>query len=85
MDAVTKIRSAQNYVLLHFSASAERLGLDKGTHQMLQQPWRDLRVSLQVRMDDGRVEVFHGYRVQHNGTRGPYKVGPRYHLLADED
>ena len=85
MDAVTKIRSAQDDVLLHFNASAERLGLDIGTRLMLQQPWRDLRVSLPVRMDDGRVEVLHGYRVQHNGTRGPYKGGLRYHILADED
>lgn len=52
---------------------------------MLEEPWRDVRVSLPVRMDDGRVEVFNGYRVQHNGARGPYKGGLRYHPMADED
>jgi glutamate dehydrogenase (NAD(P)+) len=36
-------------------------------------------------MDDGRIEVFTGYRVQHNGARGPYKGGLRFHPLADED
>ena len=85
MKAVQKERSAQEDVILHFDASAERLGLDEGTRRMLEEPWRDLRVSLPVRMDDGRVEVFHGYRVQHNGARGPYKGGLRYHPLADED
>ncbi len=52
---------------------------------MLEEPWRDVRVSVPVRMDDGRVEVFNGYRVQHNGARGPYKGGLRYHPMADED
>ena len=85
MKETIKNRSAQDDVLLHFNASAERLGLDEGTRRMLEEPWRDLRVSLPVRMDNGRVEVFHGYRVQHNGARGPYKGGLRYHPLADED
>ena len=48
-------------------------------------PGEDVRVSLPVRMDDGRIEVLQGYRVQHNGARGPYKGGLRYHPLADED
>lgn len=85
MDVAAKRRSAQDDVLQHFNASADRLGLDAGTRRMLQEPWRDLRVSLPVRMDDGRVEVLSGYRVQHNGARGPYKGGLRYHPHADED
>jgi glutamate dehydrogenase (NAD(P)+) len=52
---------------------------------MLRQPWRELRVQVPVRMDDGRLEVFTGYRVQHNGARGPYKGGVRYHPQADQD
>ena len=52
---------------------------------MLRQPWRELRVQVPVRMDDGHIEVFTGYRVQHNGARGPYKGGVRYHPLADID
>ena len=85
MTATAKHRSAQKDVMLHFETAAARLGLDAGTCLMLREPWRDLRVSLPVRMDDGRIEVFKGYRVQHNGARGPYKGGVRYHPLADED
>lgn len=81
----SKERSAQEDVMQHFNAAAARLGLDAGTTRMLQEPWRNLRVSLPVRMDDGRIEVFSGYRVQHNGARGPYKGGVRFHALADED
>ena len=65
--------------------SAERLGLPDSCLDMLRQPWRELRVQVPVRMDDGRIEVFIGYRVQHNGARGPYKGGVRYHLQADRD
>ena len=85
MTTVGKERSAQDDVKSYFDGAAARLGLDAGTCRMLCEPWRDLRVSLPVRMDDGRIEVFTGYRVQHNGARGPYKGGLRFHPLADED
>ncbi len=85
MTPADKERSAQEDVMQHFNAAATRLGLDAGTRRMLQEPWRNLRVSLPVRMDDGRIEVFSGYRVQHNGARGPYKGGVRFHPQADED
>ena len=85
MTTVSKERSAQDDVKRYFDETAARLGLDAGTCRMLCEPWRDLRVSLPVRMDDGRIEVFTGYRVQHNGARGPYKGGLRFHPLADED
>ncbi len=85
MVAGGKERSAQDDVVGLFNEAAARLGLDSGICQMLREPWRDLRVSLPVRMDDGRIEVFRGYRVQHNGARGPYKGGLRFHPHADED
>ena len=85
MTSASKERSAQDDVKRHFDVAAARLGLDAGTSRMLCEPWRDLRVSLPVRMDDGRIEVFTGYRVQHNGARGPYKGGLRFHPMADED
>src|SRR5688500_20259398 len=44
-----------------------------------------MRVEVPVRMDDGRLQVLIGYRVQHNGARGPYKGGIRYHPEADLD
>ena len=85
MTPTNKERSAQEDVSAHFNAAADRLKLDDGTWRMLLEPWRNLKVSLPVRMDDGRVEVFSGYRVQHNGARGPYKGGLRFHPMADED
>lgn len=85
MTPAGKERSAQEDVMQQFNAAATRLGLDAGTRRLLQEPWRNLRVSVPVRMDDGRLEVFSGYRVQHNGARGPYKGGVRFHPHADED
>lgn len=83
--AANKRRSAQDDVKKSFDIAAASLGLDQGTQRMLLEPWRELRVSLPVRMDDGAIEVFIGYRVQHNAARGPYKGGLRYHPSADED
>lgn len=60
-------------------AVAARMQLDPGTLARLRQCQRTLVVSLPVRMDDGHVEVFEGYRVQHNSERGPTKGGVRYH------
>ena len=70
-------------VNLFFDAAADRLGLEDGLRQMLKRPWRELLVQVPVRMDDGRVNVFNGFRVQHNGARGPCKGGVRFHPNAD--
>jgi len=59
--------------------AAEYLKLDEGIHQILAHPKRELTVSLPVRMDNGKVKVFTGYRVQYNDARGPFKGGIRYH------
>ncbi len=59
--------------------AAELLGLDEGTHQLLRWPLRELQVTIPVRMDDGSVKVFHGYRVQYNDARGATKGGLRWH------
>ena len=66
-----------------YDRTADRLGLSSGIREMLRRAWRELQVQVPVRMDDGRIEVFAGYRVQHNGARGPYKGGVRFHPLAD--
>ena len=66
-----------------FDRAADRLGLDDGTRDLLKKPWRELTVSVPVRMDDGSIEVFNGYRIQHNAARGPYKGGTRFHPAAD--
>ncbi len=59
--------------------AAEILGLDPGMHAFLREPMRELHVSLPVRMDDGSVRVFKGFRVQYNDARGPAKGGLRFH------
>ncbi|SVE62715.1 uncharacterized protein METZ01_LOCUS515569, partial [marine metagenome] len=66
-----------------FDGAADRLGLADSLREMLKQPWRELQVQMPVRMDNGQIRVFTGYRVQHNAARGPYKGGVRYHPRAD--
>lgn len=65
--------------------AAELLQLDQATRSILEHPRRTVQVSMAVRMDDGAVRVFEGYRVQHNNARGPYKGGIRYHAQTDMD
>ena len=55
------------------------LELDDATHEMLRWPMRELQFTIPVKMDDGKVKVFHGYRVQYNDARGPNKGGLRWH------
>lgn len=62
-----------------FDQIAERLDLDSGSHQLLRNPLREYSFAIPVRMDDGSVEVFRGFRVQHNDARGPSKGGIRFH------
>ena len=62
-----------------FDLAADRLNLDPGLRRVLREPRRELTVHFPVKMDDGSVQVFTGYRVQHNLGRGPAKGGIRYH------
>jgi len=62
-----------------FDLAADRLGMDQGMRRVLREPRRELTVHFPVTMDDGTVQVFTGYRVQHNLGRGPAKGGIRYH------
>ncbi|MGH2820968.1 MAG: Glu/Leu/Phe/Val family dehydrogenase [Actinomycetota bacterium] len=68
-----------------FHRAAERLHLRDEMAEVLASTYRELAVQVPVRMDDGKVAVFRGYRIQHNGARGPYKGGVRYHQSADLD
>jgi glutamate dehydrogenase/leucine dehydrogenase len=65
--------------------AGKTLGLDAGMIEVLKSPKRELHVHFPVKMDDGSVRVFTGYRVQHNEARGPYKGGIRYHPQVDID
>jgi glutamate dehydrogenase (NAD(P)+) len=61
-----------------FDEAAELLGLDEGLRKILRMPALELKVSVPVLLDDGRYEVFTGYRVQHSIVRGPAKGGIRF-------
>jgi len=65
--------------LKQLDEAAKLIKLDKGLHQVLASPKRVLTVSLPVKMDNGEIRVFTGFRSQHNDARGPYKGGIRYH------
>src|SRR2546422_9255875 len=68
-----------------FERAADLVNLDAYMRRILMSPFREVQVEVPVRMDDGRIEVFTGYRIQHNGARGPCKGGIRYHPDADHD
>ena len=72
-------------VTLFFDRAADHIGLGDEMREILRTSYRELTVQVPVRMDDGRLEVYTGYRVQHNAARGPYKGGIRYHPDADID
>jgi glutamate dehydrogenase (NAD(P)+) len=61
-----------------FDFAAKKLNLDEGLWKLLRSPAREIIVHFPVMMDDGRIEMFTGYRVQHNIARGPAKGGLRY-------
>ena len=61
-----------------FNIAADKLGLDEGIRKVLGNPTRELTVYIPVQLDDGRIELFTGYRVQHSVARGPGKGGIRY-------
>ena len=65
--------------------AAKMLQLDQNSYETYKYPERELKVSVPIRMDDGKVKVFEGYRVQHNSTRGPCKGGIRFHPHVDID
>jgi len=65
--------------------AAEKLGLDPGVVELLKHPRRVITVAVPVKMDDGTIKVFTGYRVQHNHVKGPYKGGIRFHPNVDLD
>ncbi|MGH9863066.1 MAG: Glu/Leu/Phe/Val dehydrogenase dimerization domain-containing protein, partial [Candidatus Acidiferrales bacterium] len=68
-----------------FQLAAERLGLTAEQQMLLKIPFREVRVEVPVRLDDGSLKVFIGFRIQHSGVRGPAKGGLRYHPAVDAD
>lgn len=70
---------ALNSAIQQLDIVAEILDLDSSIYEILRYPKKSIKVSVPVKMDDGGVKVFIGFRVQHNDGRGPYKGGIRYH------
>jgi len=62
-----------------FDKIADLIGLDEGSRKLLREPLREYHFIVPIRMDDGSIEVFRGFRVQHNDARGPCKGGIRFH------
>ena len=63
--------------------AAKAVGMDEQDYILVKYPERELKVSVPIKMDDGSVKVFEGYRVQHSSSRGPCKGGIRYHQDSD--
>src|SRR3712207_2322367 len=76
-----------NYEIVshYFGKAAERLDLRDDIASVLRSSYREVQVQIPVKQSDGQVHVFSGYRVQHNGARGPYKGGIRFHPEVDLD
>ena len=76
-----------NYEIVRhwFDQAAERLGLREDIATVLRSSYREVQVQVPIRLEDGKIHVFSGYRVQHNGARGPYKGGIRFHPEVDLD
>ena len=70
-------------ILERLDDAAKVIGLDPDIHRLFRTPRRVLEVAVPVRMDDGRIEVFQGWRVHHDTTRGPAKGGIRFHPEVD--
>jgi glutamate dehydrogenase (NAD(P)+) len=75
----TEERSAYAIAIRQLEAAAYYLNLDRSLLEVLKHPRRELIVNFPVKMDDGSIRVFTGYRVHHNPARGPAKGGIRYH------
>src|SRR5215203_1474914 len=69
----------------YFNAASDRLGLSDDLRVVFWAPYREVTVQIPIRLPDGKVHVYSGYRIQHNGARGPYKGGIRFHPEVDID
>lgn len=68
-----------------FNQAAEKLGLSDEIRRTLINPYREITVEIPLRRNNGELDLYTGYRVQHNNFRGPFKGGIRYHDTADLD
>jgi len=80
-----KPRTVYDNVNMQFDRAADLMKLDKNIRKILAKTTNEIIVNFPVRMDDGRIEMFTGYRVQHNSALGPFKGGLRFHPAVDID
>src|SRR4029453_7627312 len=80
VDDIREIKEANTFesMMSRFDRAAQLLELDPDLYAVLRVPNRELKVYIPTRMDSGRIQVFEGFRVQHNFARGPAKGGIRY-------
>jgi len=81
LDALTAAQTVEYY----FDRAAEVIDLPDADRIILKRPIRELSVELPIKLDNGQWRVYHGYRVQHDNTRGPCKGGLRFHPSVSED
>ena len=79
IDNINTNNNPYQIALKQLDQTAKIINLDTGIHKILSKPKRILTVSLPIKMDNGNIEVFTGFRSQHNDARGPFKGGIRYH------
>ena len=87
-EGVTRVAeklSIYENVTKRFNRAADLVELDTDVRKILRETKNEITVNFPVKMDDGRIEMFRGYRVQHNNALGPYKGGLRYHPAVDID
>jgi glutamate dehydrogenase (NAD(P)+) len=77
--------SVYDNVTKQFNKAADLMKLDPDVRQILARTQNEIIVNFPVKMDDGRIEMFRGYRVQHNNALGPFKGGLRYHPAVEID
>jgi glutamate dehydrogenase (NAD(P)+) len=82
-----QVAEISNYEIVshYFERAVERLGIPEDVAAVLKSSYREVQVQIPVRLGDDKIHVFSGYRVQHNGARGPYKGGVRFHPDVDLD
>jgi glutamate dehydrogenase (NAD(P)+) len=86
-EKVAKRAEISNFEIVqhYFHAAADRLELADDIRAVMLSAYREVQVQVPVKLADGKTHVFSGFRVQHNGARGPYKGGVRYHPEVDLD
>jgi glutamate dehydrogenase (NAD(P)+) len=84
-QATSRRYNAFDAVNAMFDRAADKLNMPEWLREILKTPFREVTVSVPVRMDSGKIQVYTGYRIQHNGARGPWKGGIRFHPEVDKD